>query len=85
MIRPGNSEEAITLAQQRWAALHNFDIAQETWEQLFAIHAPGDILEAIRATRLTRSKDAAIVYSHFEHRLTELATARAARTQSLYN
>ena len=45
-----NPETAIQLAKQRFAALHPFDLADETWEQLFSDHRPGFVLEAIRQT-----------------------------------
>jgi hypothetical protein len=69
-MNAGSTESAITLAIERWAKLHPFDLPLETWQQLFADHRPGDILQAIRKTSKSHSTDPAIVYRGLLHWIT---------------
>ena len=65
--------DAIALAKQRWAAIHSFDLDPETWERLFREHRPGNVLQAIRATRDTRDPEPAKRYARFERCLNSLS------------
>jgi hypothetical protein len=62
MMDHGTTLQAVTLAKARWAQIWPFDLADETWLQLFAEHRPGDVLEAIRKTRQTRDRKSEKVY-----------------------
>ena len=75
----GTTEAAIQLAKQRFAALHPFDLADETWEQLFSDHRPGFVLEAIRQTSKKRDRPE-IVYQWLLNCIAALERERTART-----
>ena len=76
--------QGIELAQQRWALLHNFDIDVETWEQLFASHQCGDILQAIRQTRRTRATEPAKVFLSLCYWLSRVETERAEQHEAKF-
>ena len=60
----GTVVEAIQLAKARFAQYFPFDIADESWQQLFAAHRTGDILEAVRRSSTTRDQRPEIVYAN---------------------
>lgn len=66
-MNQGTKEQAIELAQQRWAQLHPFDLAPETWQDIFANHMPGDVLQAIRKTARTRDKRPEVLHRSLLH------------------
>jgi len=75
-MRQETLRNAIELAQQRWAAIHAFDIDLSTWQRLFTTHRPGDVLQAIRLTKDTVATDPAKIYERFERLLTSLEEER---------
>jgi hypothetical protein len=54
MIQPGTISQARTLAEKRFAELFPFDLDASTWDDLFARHRPGVILEAVKRMADTR-------------------------------
>jgi hypothetical protein len=59
--------EVIDLAKARWAALHAFDLADETWLDLFDTYKAGSILQGIRLTSKTRDTRPEIIYQSLLH------------------
>jgi hypothetical protein len=59
----GNREDAIKLAIERWTKIHAFDLAPETWQQLFSDHLPGDVLEGVTRTGKTHDHRPDAVYA----------------------
>ena len=74
--RSDTLESAITLAQQRWAALNDFDLSIETWESLFSKYKPGDILEAVRTCKHTRDYRPEKRYQRFLQILEKFSSAQ---------
>jgi hypothetical protein len=75
-VIPGTTEQARTLAIQRWAALHPFDLEPSMWDELFQTYHCADILQAITRTKETRSQKPDIVYSRFQFLLEHLTSQR---------
>jgi hypothetical protein len=79
MSNQGTREQGLALAKERWAALHCFDLDEETWQRLYASHHVCDVLQALTETRKLRNRtDAAVVFRHFEQSLTRLTEKRNA-------
>jgi hypothetical protein len=66
-VNAGTVASAITLAEQRWAQLHAFDLEAHLWTKLFAEHDPGTILYAIAKTSKTRDTRPEIIYASLIH------------------
>ena len=62
-MQQGTKQDAIALAKTRWAALHPFDLSEESWQQVFEEHRPGDILQAIKRTSATRDTRPEKIYA----------------------
>jgi hypothetical protein len=76
VIGPGTTDDAITLAKQRWADCMMFDLDDSTWAELFSEYNPGDILQAIRGLRRNRTADPGEVFEYFESRVRKLSDQR---------
>lgn len=61
----GTIEDAVKLAQQRWAQLNEFDLEGSTWVALFQQYSPGEILQAIKLTKDTRDSRPEKRYERF--------------------
>jgi hypothetical protein len=75
-MHPGTVEQARTLAVERWARLHTFDLELSQWDEFFRTNHVCDVLEAIALTKKTHSKDPAVIYSHFEKMMAHLTKKR---------
>jgi hypothetical protein len=70
------TEKAIQLAKARFAQRHPFDLADETWRDLFIEHFPGDVLEAVKRTSKTRDPRPEAVYTSLLYWITRLESDR---------
>jgi hypothetical protein len=70
------TQQAIQLAKARFAQVHPFDLADESWQQLFIEHFPGDVLEAVKRTSKTRDPRPEAVYSSLLFWITSFESAR---------
>jgi hypothetical protein len=75
----GTIQDAIELAQQRWAAIHSFDLEPGQWEAIFAAYKTGTVLEAIKSTRNTKDPRPEKRYLRFVNFLDTLTARDAAR------
>ena len=62
---PGTAEQAMQLAQQRWAAFNSFDLDPETWQDLFSQFRAGVILEAVKQMKGRLDPRPEVRYAYF--------------------
>jgi len=76
MLRRNSSSE---LAKQRWSQRYAFDLAEETWTELFDQYRAVDILVAISETKGTHNPTPERIFASFTYWLNRLAKERLAR------
>lgn len=64
---------ARALAQQRWAQFNDFDLSDDSWDQLFTEFGCANVIEAVRCMKHARDRSPEGRYKFFLKNISNIA------------